>query len=180
MDFLVGETLKHYHYDPIEENNSKRKRLSIPVASSSGISSSIDSTARKRVARYEDVELVNVRKKKKSSFGTHFQYGKAKEKTIDIKKHVRRSPWYLFVALLMRLFFMDRGVWEYFQTHEQLEQMNREIVSGKQEIRQLQEEILLIRTSKSYQKKLARDHLGVIGADEYLVLFAQEGTSQSI
>jgi hypothetical protein len=35
-------------------------------------------------------------------------------------------------------------------------------------------EIKLINTSKFYQKKMARELLGVIAPDEYLIIFAKE------
>jgi cell division protein FtsB len=41
----------------------------------------------------------------------------------------------------------------------------------------LKKEISKIKNDQRYQRRLAREHLGVIGKGEYLILFSKEGDS---
>ncbi len=164
MSFLNQEVLKHY-------NHSKSKG-NIPSTSASSGPVYVSST-RKKVSHVDDIELTNTKKRSRTSF-TNVDYSKKTSAKTDIKKHVRRAPVYFLVALVLRLIFMDRGLIEYFQTQNKLTDMQYQLEQNKKEVQNIIQEIQLIKTSSAFQKKLARDHLGVIGPDEYLVLFAQE------
>lgn len=79
------------------------------------------------------------------------------------------------IALLgLRLVFMNNGLIDYYKMEETLKNKEKEYFSIIQENKDLKQELKLIKSSRSYQKKLARENLGVISSDEYLVLFAQE------
>lgn len=160
MDFLVNETLKQYHHETGE----------IPFSTK---------PTRKRFTGPRDIEVTSTRKRASSVGSVNYLKKNRFKKKIDFKKHLRRLPWYVLGVLILRLFFMDRGVIDYYQTENRLLSIQHELELGKQEIKEIEEEIYLIKNNKPYQKKLARDHLGVIGPDEYLVLFAQESTHPS-
>lgn len=177
MSFFSEENLRHFHNTSDLNSPVRRRGKSIPGTSPSSGPVLTNSSTRKRVTRVEDIELTDSRERRRGSFSgaSYKSYQK-----FDFKKHLRRTPWYLFTFFFLRLFFMDRGVIEYFDSKDKLALMEFQLKQGKEEITLIKEELELIKTSRSYQKKLARDHLGVIGPDEYLVLFAQENKAPSI
>lgn len=91
---------------------------------------------------------------------------------------------YLLLALcwlmgIIRLFTMDKGIIDYVQMQQiiddrklQLEQVNAENSNIAQEINRIEKDT-------KYQRFLAREHLGVIGEQEYLVLFAPKASLRS-
>jgi cell division protein FtsB len=83
------------------------------------------------------------------------------------------------LILLMRLMFAERGLLEYARAEKSLTQRNIILTQLRSENLSLQQEISKIKNNSKYQKKLARDNLGLIEADEYLVLFAKEVESDS-
>jgi cell division protein FtsB len=85
-----------------------------------------------------------------------------------------RVGWAVIVMLSLRLIFMDRGIWDFFSAEKNLENMRIEMKNLQNENRELVTEIGKIKFDKSYQKLLAKEHLGVIAANEFLVLFAGE------
>ena len=74
---------------------------------------------------------------------------------------------------------MESGVIDYHSMHKTLESKQNNLKLLRLENAELIQEINKIKTSPSYQKKLARDHLGVIAKDEYLVLFSRESELSS-
>ena len=74
---------------------------------------------------------------------------------------------------------MDSGILDYHKMNEVLDQKNHDLELLRQDNVQLMKEIHLIKTSVAHQKKLTRDHLGVIADDEYLILFAADGSLNS-
>lgn len=75
---------------------------------------------------------------------------------------------------------MDRGVAHYYQMQDTLKDKKRELAMVKEENVELISELHQIKVSPLYQKKIAREHLGVIAQDEYLILFATDGRPRSI
>ncbi len=69
---------------------------------------------------------------------------------------------------------MDRGVWDYFRAEGVINEKKSELQSIHKENKSLKVEITRIQMDKNYQRLLAKDHLGVIAADEFLILFAGE------
>ena len=91
-----------------------------------------------------------------------------------LQNYLVKSAWVFFGILTLRLILSDGGVLDYYARKEVLEskvQENQKIVKRN---KVLLKEIEKIRTNSQYQKKLVRDHLGFIAADEYLILFVKE------
>ena len=82
--------------------------------------------------------------------------------------------WVIILALSLRLVFVDRGVIDFYQMEEKLDERQFAIDQTRFESQELQKEIVQIQKNKAYQKQLARDHLGVIAENEYLILFAND------
>ena len=76
--------------------------------------------------------------------------------------------------------FMQGGVVDYFNMEAQIEAKMAQVQALKLENTHLEQEIKKIKTDASYQKQLARESLGVIAKDEYLIVFPREKVSQSI
>jgi cell division protein FtsB len=74
---------------------------------------------------------------------------------------------------------MDRGVWDYFGTESDIREKQNELKSIIVENRDLKGEIVRIQNDRNYQRQLAKEHLGVIAADEFLILFAGESPDDS-
>jgi cell division protein FtsB len=99
-----------------------------------------------------------------------------------VRKKVSKKPvsklvkftWLIIGILTLRLFFMDRGVMDYFVAESNLENLQGELKNLQNENKDLELEINRIKFDKGYQKQLAKEHLGVIAVDEFLILFAGE------
>lgn len=88
--------------------------------------------------------------------------------------------WMICLGVFLRLIFMDRGVAHYYGMQDTLSEKKQELERVIEENRELVSEIHQIKVSPGYQRKLAREHLGVIAQDEYLILFAEDGGPRSI
>ena len=75
---------------------------------------------------------------------------------------------------LARLLFMENGVVDYYSLEATIEGKHEKLALVQNENAELVTEIHKIQTSRKYQKKVARDHLGVIASNEYLILFAKD------
>lgn len=116
------------------------------------------------------------------------------EKRPAVRNSSKKSPkskknllpkigWSVVGLLVLRLIFMDRGVWDYVATEGNLEEKRQELKSIQVENSSLKTEITKIQTDRNYQRLLAKEHLGVIAADEFLILFAgenSEGSSKTV
>ena len=69
---------------------------------------------------------------------------------------------------------MDRGLYHLIDMNQHLDQMQENLVFLKQQNDGLKSEIKQIKSSPRYQRKMAREHLGVIAKDEYLILFERD------
>lgn len=98
----------------------------------------------------------------------------AKKKEKNKKNLLTRAAWSVIGLLVLRLIFMDRGVWDYFTTEHSIKEKKQELSSIQKENRDIKAEIEKIGLDKNYQRQLAKEHLGVIAVDEFLVLFAGE------
>lgn len=97
------------------------------------------------------------------------------KKTAKAKKNLLpKIGWAVVGLLVLRLIFMDRGVWDYFATEGEIRQKQNELKSIQDENKSLRTEITRIQVDKNYQRQLSKEHLGVIAADEFLILFAGE------
>jgi cell division protein FtsB len=101
------------------------------------------------------------------------------KKNTKLKKNLlAKVGWSVVGLLVLRLIFMDRGVWDYFATEGLIKEKQEELSSIQKENKDLKTEISRIEVDKNYQRQLAKEHLGVIAADEFLVLFAGESDGQ--
>lgn len=98
----------------------------------------------------------------------------AKKKEKNKKNIIAKVAWAAVGLLVLRLIFMDRGVWDYFSTEKSIREKNDELKTIQKENKELRTEIDRIQLDRNYQKQLAKEHLGVIAADEFLILFAGE------
>ena len=87
---------------------------------------------------------------------------------------LRTFAWLFNGYLVVRLVFSANGVVDFYSMESNLEKLRSKIERLKTENIELTKEIRKIRTDEFYQKQLARDHLGVIAKDEYLIIFSEE------
>lgn len=98
----------------------------------------------------------------------------AKKKEKAKQNILSKLGWAVIGLLVLRLIFMDRGVWDYFRTEGVIKDQKQELSNIQKENKELKTEIVKIQTDRNYQRQLAKEHLGVIAADEFLILFAGE------
>jgi cell division protein FtsB len=90
-----------------------------------------------------------------------------------------KFAWSVVGLLVLRLIFMDRGVWDYFATKGRIQEMNDDLTSVRKENKDIKAEIGSIQMDRNYQRQLAKEHLGVIAADEFMILFAGESVDNN-
>jgi cell division protein FtsB len=106
---------------------------------------------------------------------TEFVVGGSSSKNESlVLKRFYQACWVVLAVLTIRMVMMDRGVWDYYKKYEKLEMKKFQIHMVEKENNNLKKEIARLKVDKKYQKQMAREHLGVIADDEYLILFAQE------
>ena len=104
----------------------------------------------------------------------------AKNKLKNRETVLPRIGWGIAVLLLLRLIFMERGVLQYAQMSGTIGEHETELARVKKENNEIRKEIRRIEFDKGYQRQLAKEHLGVIAADEFLILFAGEAMDSEI
>lgn len=119
---------------------------------------------RKSVAKQGEVDFLPVRKRKKR-----------KRK----KKRKAKLSWdmawgFLFLLVAINLFFTEGGFLQLLKTKGQMKEGEKYLSYILEENKGLEGEIKKILHDSSYQKKIAREHLGAIAADEYMVIFSKE------
>lgn len=95
-----------------------------------------------------------------------------KVKTRAKNSFLSKASLVILGSLVLRLIFMDRGVWDYFSTEALIKSKEQDYRSILRENQKIEKEIVKIKTDSNYQKHLAKEHLGVIASDEFLILFA--------
>ena len=85
-----------------------------------------------------------------------------------------RVGWGIVGLLVLRLIFMERGVIDYLGMNSRLNEKKDEIAHIEKENSQINQEIRRLTLDKSYQRQITKETLGVIAADEFLILFAGE------
>lgn len=99
------------------------------------------------------------------------------KKAQKTKKNIlAKIGWWAIALLILRLICMDRGVWDYFSTESNIREKQEELKSIQTENKELKTEITRIQLDRNYQRQLAKEHLGVIAVDEFLILFAGESS----
>lgn len=120
----------------------------------------------------EEEEVVEKRPARTTSSST--------KKNSKLKKNLlQKIGWSVIGLLVLRLICMDRGVWDYFATESAIKDKKQELSDIQKENSSLKSEITKIQVDKNYQRQLAKEHLGVIAADEFLILFAGESNDSS-
>ncbi len=131
---------------------------------------------RVRVGRVDDKLFVEPDKqKKKYSKKTPYFH-------ITHFKKWSKVTYFLSLVLLIgffRLIFMNQGIVNYFHKNEILAERLTLIEQLKVENIQLAKEIKRANEDVRYQKNLAREQLGVISSEEYLILFAPKKLTPS-
>lgn len=99
------------------------------------------------------------------------------KKSAKLKKNLlAKIGWSVIGLLVLRLICMDRGVWDYFSTESVIKDKQEELAKIQTENKDIKSEITRIQVDKNFQRQLAKEHLGVIAADEFLILFAGENS----
>jgi len=95
-----------------------------------------------------------------------------------IKNFFAKSARWLKIGLVLfimaRLFFSQGGVMEYIERTKKVDELTLYQQSLKDDNHALEREIKQIETDVNLQKQLMREHLGLIGPDEYMILFRSE------
>lgn len=133
---------------------------------------------------YSDIEFEQPPKPvRRKPTGPKVQYVEApkktrKRKTVKVKPKFEwtwsKVGWLICLALIGRLVFMDRGLIDFNSMDNTIIEKQQELEELKLENQQLTTEIHKMRTSPQYQRKITREHLGVIAKGEYLVLFSKD------
>jgi len=77
----------------------------------------------------------------------------------------------VFLGLLARILFMEGGYLDLVSKKTNYSELTTKYESILENNLEMKKEIKKIKDSSSYQRKLARDYLGVIAEDELLILF---------
>ena len=165
----------------IARKKKKAQRASAMAAAAAPVATPVtlqrNTSRRKLPDSFSDIEFNEPPRaqRKRASAGAKVNYVK------PVKKNKRKSAkkfewswtkagWCICALLVTRLIFMESGVIDYQSMHNTIEQKQKGLELIRVENAELIKEIHKIKTSPSYQKKLARDHLGVIAKGEYLSL----------
>lgn len=147
-------------------------------------------TARKSVGYADQAELLQYRDSELDETPIDYLTPKVEKKPARVratpKKKARsnkiallpRIAWSVIGLLVLRLIFMDRGVYDYYSTQNLIKNKNQELRNISRENEELKAEISRIHVDPGYQRQLAKEHLGVIAADEFLILFAQDNSEE--
>jgi cell division protein FtsB len=174
---------------PKERLRTRKNVFNRPFAAGSTVAPAVFETTstRRSIGQPDNSELIHHRSSELSS--TEIDYLDEEEDEEIEKRPVRTTPkkatktkknllpklaWSVIGLLVLRLICMDRGVWDYFATERSIKEKNAELTAVQTENKTLKTEITRIQGDKGYQRQLAKEHLGVIATDEFLILFAGE------
>lgn len=132
--------------------------------------------SRRSVAKPEDTEFVPVKrtpKKVASQISYTTTSTRKKQKSMDPKytNWLVKGSWIFCGLMVLRLIFATGGVTDFYSQKNAVADRVAELSDIKKENMQLVREIERMRSDAGFQKKLVRDNLGFIAADEFLVLF---------
>lgn len=168
-----------------------------PFAAAPSVAPAVyDAPKRRSIGRPEDTDLIEHRQSSLSETEIDYLDQEEAEEEVEVEKRpvVRTAAkksaksskrilpklgWTVVGLLTLRLICMDRGVWDYFGTEGTLNEKRKELRSIQQENKALKTEITRLQTDKNFQRQLAKEHLGVIAADEFLILFAGESAESA-
>lgn len=132
--------------------------------------------SRRSVAKPDDTEFVPVKRTtRKVASQISYSTGTArkKQKSLDPKYQgwLVKGSWIFCAVMVLRLIFAAGGVTDFYSQKNSVNARLSELSDIKKENMQLVREIERMRSDVGFQKKLVRDNLGFIAADEFLVLF---------
>lgn len=119
--------------------------------------------SRKKVAKAgEDIEFVNplVKRRKRSAKKSKFQF------SLDMAIGI------VFFIITVNLFFTSGGIIDLIQSKGRIMEGEKYLSTLEAENDKIRDEIRKLQHNSSYQKKIAREHLGAIEKDEYIVIFS--------
>jgi cell division protein FtsB len=148
--------------NPIGQTPSRRSRRSLPeTVDDIGITGTRRKRATKKTSS-QKVKYVKAPSKRKSNSGAKFVWT------------WQKLWWMVALVTFTRLLFMENGVIDYYSLENTIKENQNKLALIKKDNTQIVAEIHKIQTSPKHQRKVARDHLGVIAANEYLVLFSED------
>ena len=132
--------------------------------------------SRRSVAKPDDTEFVSVKrtpKKVASQISYTTTSTRKKQKSMDPKyvNWLVKGSWIFCGLMVLRLIFATGGVTDFYSQKSTVAERVAELSDIKKENMTLVREIERMRSDAGFQKKLVRDNLGFIAADEFLVLF---------
>ncbi len=132
--------------------------------------------SRRSVARPDDTEFVPVKrtpKKVASQISYTTTSTRKKQKSMDPKylSWLVKGSWLFCGVMVLRLIFANGGVTDFYLQKSSVAERIKELSDIKKDNMTLVREIERMRSDAGFQKKLVRDNLGFIAADEFLVLF---------
>jgi cell division protein FtsB len=135
--------------------------------------------SRRSVAKPEDTEFVPVKRtprKVASQISYTTNSTRKKSKPVDPKylTWLVKGSWIFCGLMVLRLIFAAGGVTDYYSQKSSVNDRISELNGIKKENMQLVREIERMRSDIGFQKRLVRDNLGFIAADEFLVLFPKD------
>jgi len=170
---------------------SRKNVFNRPFTAETTIAPTYYEPQRKSIGQHSNVDLIEHRES--DLLSTEIDYldevdEESEEEVLPvkrIKKDVKKSPktkskvlvkigWVVVGLLTLRLVCMDRGVWDYFATESEIRAKKDELSLVRKENKEIQAEVIKIQNDMYTQRQLAKEHLGVIAADEFLILFAGE------
>jgi cell division protein FtsB len=136
----------------------------------------IASSVRRPVSAVGDIEITGKKRTRKRATSAPVKYTakrKAKKSSSGASFSWNKLGWILCGVLFLRLIFMDSGVVDYYGMESRIQDKINHLDILKTENMSLVDEIKKIQTSPKYQRKITRNHLGVIAPNEYLVVFSK-------
>ena len=150
-----------------------------PMKLGSAITSSLPRRSRRSLPEtVDDIEFTGRRARPKKTSPSKVKYiNSPKRKARQGARFIwtwQKLWWMVVLVTCFRLLFMENGVVDYYKLQSTIEASHQKLALVKKENAELVSEIHKIQTSGKYQRKVARDHLGVIASNEYLILFSQD------
>ncbi|MBC7537804.1 MAG: septum formation initiator family protein [Bacteriovorax sp.] len=159
---------------PLRHRAQERAHAGTPKASTV--------VTRRSVARPDEAEFIPVKRtpRKVASQISYTTTSRKKSKPLDptLVGYLVKGCWIFCVVMILRLIFANGGVTDFYSQRSMYSDRLTELDRIKKENMQLVHEIERMQTDTSFQKKLVRDNLGFIAADEFLVLFPKEKSVQ--
>ena len=131
---------------------------------------------RKSVANSSNVEFISPLRKQVITVRPSYRVSSADLAENKLVKYLVIAGWIFCFVLVVRLLFAANGTWDYYKMDRVLAGKEAELADIRAKNIELVREMERIRKDGTYQRQLARDTLGVISVDEFLVLFSKEKT----